>query len=94
MDDMWSMTGGEAYTFDNENYKAGIAYTPFRDQYPLRNSAIDRRQHFMDLKKKIYLEIAESIVFVPVSSWLKACFQSAYVFNQQLTTKVIHNGKE
>ena len=90
--DMWSMTGGEAYTFDNENYKAGIAYTPFTDQYPLRNSAIDRRQHFMDLKKKIYLEIAESIVFVPVSSWLKACFQSAYVFNQQLTTKVIHNG--
>lgn len=90
--DMWSMTGGEAYTFENDNYKKGIAYTPFGNQYPLRNSIIDRRQYYMNLKKKVYASIASSIVFVPVSNWLNNCLHESYVYNQQLSTHVIHNG--
>jgi len=90
--DMWCMTGGEAHTFNNENYKKGIAYTPFVHQYPLRNSVIDRRQYFLELKKRVYTDIAPQITFVPVSNWLNTCFHESYVFNQQLKTNVIYNG--
>src|SRR5437868_2451712 len=35
--DMWFLTGGEAYTFGNENFKKGIGHTPFGEYYPLKS---------------------------------------------------------
>ena len=51
--DMWIMTGGEAYTFENNNYQTGIGTTPYIANYPLNNPVIDRRQHFLQKKKSI-----------------------------------------
>ena len=50
--DMWCMTGGEAHIFENENYKKGIGKTPYLQVPPLKNPLIDRRQHFLELKKQ------------------------------------------
>lgn len=90
--DMWAMTGGEAYTFENENYKIGIGKTPYLNVPPLNQPIIDRRQHFLELKKKIYAAISANITFVPVSKWLEDCFRSSYVFNNQLKVQTIYNG--
>lgn len=90
--DMWCMTGGEAYTFDNDNYKLGIGKTPYINVPPLNNPLIDRRQHFLDLKKNIYTEIASEITFVPVSNWLNKCLQESFVWNKHQYSLVIHNG--
>lgn len=85
--DMWAMTGGEAYTFDNENFKKGIGKTPYKAFHPLLNPIIDRRQSYLEQKKQIYAIINElegkekhNFVFVPVSNWLKECLENAYVY--------------
>lgn len=90
--DMWCMTGGEAYTFEDEHYKKGIGKTPYFHVPPLNSPLIDRRQHFLELKKQIYAKIAPSITFVPVSNWLNKCLHDAYVWNRQLHSEVIYNG--
>lgn len=90
--DMWSMTGGEAHTFEDEKYKEGNGKTPYFHVPPLNNPIVDRRQHYLELKKRIYVEIASAITFVPVSSWLDKCLHDAYVWNNQLHSEVIYNG--
>lgn len=90
--DMWSMTGGEAYTFDNENYKIGIGKTPYLHVPPLNNPIIDRRQYYIELKKAIYSSISENLIFVPVSNWLNNCLKSSYIWSNNLKSIVIHNG--
>lgn len=90
--DMWCMTGGEAYTFDNKNYEIGKADTPYLNVPPLNNPIIDRRQQFLDLKKKIYKDIRNSLFFVPVSKWLEQCLHSSYVWTKDLSSKLILNG--
>lgn len=92
--DMWSITGGEAYVFENENYKQGIGKTPYLNVPPLNSPLIDRRQHFIEFKKKLYKQIAKSIVFVPVSSWLEECLTSSYVWDTELKYRTIKNGIE
>lgn len=90
--DMWCMTGGEAHTFENENYKIGIGKTPYISVPPLNNPLLDRRQYFLELKKRIYAEIASSITYVPVSNWLNKCLQDSFVWNSSLQSVVIYNG--
>jgi glycosyltransferase involved in cell wall biosynthesis len=90
--DMWCMTGGEAHTFENNNYKIGIGKTPYKHIPPLINPVIDRRQHWIDYKKKLYAEISENIYFVPVSKWLEKCFTDSFVFNHNTKEKMIYNG--
>ncbi|MCX6291826.1 MAG: glycosyltransferase [Bacteroidetes bacterium] len=89
--DMWAITGGEAYTFENENYKKGVGYTPYIRYYPLLNPVIDRRQHFLEKKKKIYSQL-RNLTFVPVSKWLEKCFREAYVYNPFIHLHRIENG--
>lgn len=88
--DMWAMTGGEAFTFENENYKNGLGVTPYKKNHPLLNPIIDRRQHFLELKKHIYSKIAEKTVFVPGSHWLSDCLKSAFVWNNRMQINMIH----
>ena len=90
--DMWCMTGGEAYTFENENYKIGIGKTPYLHVPPLNNPIIDRRQYYIELKKVIYSSISENLIFVPVSNWLNNCLKSSYIWSNKLKSIVIHNG--
>jgi glycosyltransferase involved in cell wall biosynthesis len=90
--DMWCMTGGEAYTFENENYKIGIGKTPYIHVPPLNNPLIDRRQYYIELKKVIYSSISENLIFVPVSNWLNNCLKSSYIWSNNLKSIVIHNG--
>jgi glycosyltransferase involved in cell wall biosynthesis len=90
--DMWCMTGGEAYTFENENYKIGIGKTPYLHVPPLNNPIIDRRQYYIELKKVIYSSISENLIFVPVSNWLNNCLKSSYIWSNNLKSIVIHNG--
>lgn len=90
--DMWAMTGGEAYTFENENYKIGIGKTPYLNVPPLNNPIVDRRQYYIEKKKKIYDEIYKNITFITVSKWLENCFKSAYVYSNKLNIQTIYNG--
>lgn len=90
--DMWAITGGEAHTFENENYKKGIGITPYGNIYPLNDSMVDRRQHFIEFKKHIYSKCRERMTFVPVSNWLEKCLLSSYVYNKNIKVKLIHNG--
>lgn len=89
--DMWSFTGGEAYTFDNENYKIGNAITPFAGNYPLRDPLFEKRPYYLKKKKEIYKTL-QNTVFVPVSAWLEACFRSSFVYHPQLQLHLIKNG--
>ncbi len=90
--DMWAITGGDAYTFENENYKKGIGYTPFIENYPLLNPFVDRRQHFINIKKNIYTQLSDSITLIAVSRWLENCVADAYVFNKKMKLKTLYNG--
>lgn len=90
--DMWALTGGEAYTFENTNYKKGIGYTPYIHFYPLLNPIVDRRQYFLEKKRNIYKQIHEALTVVPVSKWLNKCFHEAYVYNHEMQLNMIHNG--
>src|SRR6185436_6597884 len=90
--DMWAITGGEAYTFGNENYKKGIGYTPYISNYPLLNPLIDRRHFFLKKKKEIYKEIHEALTVVVVSKWLENCFRQSFVYNLGIDLRRIHNG--
>ncbi len=90
--DMWCMTGGEAYTFENENYVKGIGKTPYLNVPPLNNPVIDRREHYIHLKKELYKKIAPNITFVPVSDWLNKCLLKSYVWNQDMKIRCIKNG--
>jgi len=95
MQDMWAITGGEAYTFENENYKKGIGKTPYQAVHPLLNPIIDRRQNYLEQKKYVYEELAKlpknSITFVPVSKWLENCFKNSFVYNSGLQVQTIQN---
>jgi glycosyltransferase involved in cell wall biosynthesis len=95
MQDMWAITGGEAYTFENENYKKGIGKTPYQAVHPLLNPVIDRRQNYLEQKKQVYQELARlpknSITFVPVSKWLENCFKESFVYNSDLQVQTIQN---
>ena len=71
MHDMWGITGGEAHTFECDNYKRGVAKTPYLNVYPLNNPLIDLRQYYLRKKKKLYNIISKRIVFVPASYWLE-----------------------
>ena len=90
--DMWPITGGEAHVFENENYKKGIGATPYKHIPPISSPLIDRRQHFLELKKKIYYSIHKNLCFVPVSNWLENCLLSSYVYDKKIKEKMIYNG--
>lgn len=90
--DMWAMTGGESYTFENENYKIGIGKTPYNDVQPLNNPLLDRRQHYLERKKEIYARISDQITFVPVSKWLERCLRGSYVYHPNMKIVHINNG--
>ena len=90
--DMWCMTGGEAHTFENSNYKKGIGQSPYISLPPLYSPLIDRRQHFIEKKKEIYSVISNNITFVPVCKWLNQCFISSYTYNSKFTVKTVYNG--
>ena len=90
--DMWPITGGEAHVFENENYKKGIGATPYKHIPPISSPIIDRRQHYLELKKKIYCSIHKNLCFVPVSNWLENCLLSSYVYDKKIKEKMIYNG--
>ncbi|MCK5823181.1 MAG: glycosyltransferase [Bacteroidales bacterium] len=90
--DMWSMTGGEAYTFDDNGFKFGRAKTPYNNIYPLNNPIIDRRKYFLEKKKEIYNKIAKRICFVAPSKYVLKEFREAYVHSQKLNSTMIYNG--
>ena len=92
MHDMWAITGGEAHTFGNKNYTLGIGKTPYGHVYPLKNPLLDRRQHDLEKKKKIYRDIASNTVWIPASYWLEKCVKESYVFNPAMRVQTIPYG--
>jgi glycosyltransferase involved in cell wall biosynthesis len=90
--DMWVMTGGEVHTFEDNSYQKGIAKTPYIHLYPLCNPLIDRRQEFLEKKKQLFLELKDSVTFVPVSHWLANCLKSSYIFHAEMKIVTILNG--
>jgi glycosyltransferase involved in cell wall biosynthesis len=90
--DMWALTGGEAYTFGNENFKKGIGYTPFGDHYPLKSPALDLRQYYLNKKKKTYTKIARNAFLIPDAIWLQRQFEESYVFNPVIHVRTIYCG--
>ena len=90
--DMWCMTGGEAYTFENNNYQQGLGATPYQQFHPLNNPLIDRRQEYLEKKKQIYAQLGERFVFVPPCHWLSNCLKSAYVYHPAMDIRVINYG--
>lgn len=90
--DMWALTGGEAFTFENKNYIKGIGKTPYHTNYPLYSPLVDRRQHYIEKKKRIYNSISSKITFVPACDWLENCLKGSYVFNPQMLVHRIYYG--
>ncbi|MEN7547903.1 glycosyltransferase [Rapidithrix thailandica] len=90
--DMWCFTGGEVYTFENDDFKQGNAITPYKKYYPLYNPVIDLRKAFLNKKREIYSALNGQVVFVPVSHWLGNCLKEAYVSRPEMQVEVIHNG--
>jgi len=89
--EMWAFTGGEAYTFEDENYKIGVGKTPYGKYYPPKSTFIDNRQYYLERKKVIYEQIADNITFVPNSYWLENCIRESYVKNSRMKIKTIRN---
>ncbi|MCS6832603.1 MAG: glycosyltransferase, partial [Flammeovirgaceae bacterium] len=90
--DMWMMTGGEAYTLDDNDYQTGNAKTPYAHYYPLCHPIIDRRQSYLEKKKQLWQKLAARITFIPVSHWLEGCLKSSYVYHPHLKIQTIPNG--
>lgn len=90
--DMWAVTGGEFYTYGNQNYRKGIGKTSIKYLFPLSQPLIDRRQHILEIKKKIYAEVKENLTFVPVSEWLNAAIKNSYVLPKGYLCTRIYNG--
>ena len=91
--DMWLVTGGEAYTIGNENYKVGNPNTPYTDLYPLyKPYLIDLRGYYMRLKKRVYRSVASQLFIVPVCNWLEDVVKSAHIYNADLNITTIKNG--
>lgn len=92
MHDMWGITGGEAHTFECDNYKRGVAKTPYLNVYPLNNPLIDLRQYYLRKKKKLYNIISKRIVFVPASYWLENCIRESWIYSRNMMIVPIHYG--
>lgn len=90
--DMWCMTGGEAHTFGNENFKRGIGNTSFKQYYPLNNPILDFRNHYLQQKKKIYTQCGDRLIFVPASKWVEQQLKDSYVYHANMKIHTIHNG--
>jgi glycosyltransferase involved in cell wall biosynthesis len=90
--DMWALTGGEAYTFGNENYKKGIGYTPYKEYYPLKSPLLDLRQYYLNQKKKIFRQIASDTFFISDAVWLQKQFEESYVYNNNIRLRTIYCG--
>jgi len=90
--DMWALTGGEIHTFEHMGYKIGDAKTPYLNKYPLNKPLLDRRTSFLNLKKRLYQEIGNSITFVPVCGWLEKALKESYVYNNKININTIYNG--
>lgn len=89
--DMWCMTGGEAYVFDDTGYKTGSWKTPHAANYPMLAPLLDQRKHYGELKRRIYPQLKRT-VFVPVSDWLKDCLVESAVHHPEMRIVTIKNG--
>jgi glycosyltransferase involved in cell wall biosynthesis len=90
--DMWPITGGEFYTYENKNFQKGIGHTPIKFLAPLQQPLVDRRQYYLDLKGEIYNSIKDKLFFVPVSNWLAAEMNLASVILPDFNIRPIYNG--
>jgi glycosyltransferase involved in cell wall biosynthesis len=90
--DMWALTGGESYTFENDNFKRGIGKTPFIDVQPLNMPLIDRRQAFIEKKKRLYEMLGNRLTFVAISEWMERNIRESYVYNNNVNISRIDNG--
>ncbi|PWJ40822.1 glycosyltransferase [Sediminitomix flava] len=89
--DMWCMTGGEAHTMENKNFKNGNSNTPFNKIYPLKHPILDFRSQFLKRKKNIY-QNSPKIVFVAVSKWIAKDFKESFTAHSNIDIRVIRNG--
>lgn len=89
--DMWCMTGGEAYVFDDTGYQRGEWNTPHFANYPLNAPLFDRRKYYLAQKKARYPHLGQT-VFVPVSDWLADCLRKSFVWHEKMRITVIKNG--
>ncbi len=90
--DMWAITGGESHVFENENYKKGKGKTPYINMPPINNPSIDRRNHYIQKKRKILSEIKDQIHLVCPSEWLVTKVRNSFVAADLPHISVIHNG--
>lgn len=89
--DMWCMTGGEAYVFEDTGYQLGNPITPFIENYPLSAPLFDRRAYYLERKKSIY-QTLNNTVFVGVSDWITKCLKTSYVHHPDMKIETIKNG--
>lgn len=90
--DMWVLTGGEVYTFEDEGYQIGNALSTDKSLFAVENPISDRRQVYMEKKKALFEELVEAITFVPVSNWLEGCLNHAYTIPVNAHIHTILNG--
>ena len=77
--DLWMVTGGEAYSPGDDGFKSGIATTNDISLYPLNSPWLDRRQHMMEKKHKIFSRWKDRIFYMTNSDWTEQKFLSSWV---------------
>jgi glycosyltransferase involved in cell wall biosynthesis len=90
--DMWSLTGGEAYTFENENYLQGNHRTPYSVFYPMNSPGIDTRRLCLALKKKVYERAGEKLTMVCDALWLTRRVEQSWVHSPKNNIETIRPG--
>ncbi len=77
--DLWMLTGGEAYSPNDDGFKKGIATTNDKTLNPLNNPWIDRRQHMMNKKHQIFSQLKDSLFFMTNSKWTEQQFLASWI---------------
>ncbi|TAF34999.1 MAG: glycosyltransferase [Cytophagales bacterium] len=90
--DLWSVTGGETYTFENENFKKGLPDTPYNKLHPLLHPLIDRRAACMAAKKAIYQQLSHNLVIVVPCKWLGQNIREAAIVPKEARIVQIQYG--
>ncbi len=90
--DLWSVTGGETYTFENENFKRGLPNTPYHNLHPLLHPLIDRRAQYMKAKKAIYEQLSEKLVLVVPCKWLGQNIRAGAIMSSKVRIVQINYG--
>lgn len=89
--DCWTFTGHCAHfdQFRCDKWKIGCSHCEHLGAYP-QSWFLDKSERNYNLKKRLFMDLGDKLIIVPVSYWLEDLVKLSFLKNQNIVT--IHNG--